>query len=113
MKDKAIEWQLEAVRGKLTPPMPRVKVRPTLRSTARASSFESNMQIRLNGKERDVRDGITVADLLAELNIHPERVAVLVNQEIVKKPSYASAILRDGDAVEVLTAMAGGMGRIR
>jgi thiamine biosynthesis protein ThiS len=71
------------------------------------------MQIRLNGKERDVRDGIMVAELLAELNIPPERVAVLVNQEIVKKPSYASVILRDGDAVEVLTAMAGGMGRIR
>ena len=71
------------------------------------------MQIRLNGKERDVRDDITVADILAEMNIHPERVAVLVNQEIVKKPSYASAILQDGDAVEVLTAMAGGMGGIR
>lgn len=113
MKDKAIEWQLEAVPGKLTPPMPRVTVRPTLRNTARASSLESTMQIRLNGKERDVRDDITVADILAELNIHPERVAVLVNQEILKKPSYASAILQDGDAVEVLTAMAGGMGRIR
>lgn len=71
------------------------------------------MQIRLNGKERDVRDGITVAELLEELTIHAERVAVLVNQEIVKKPFYASAILQRGDAVEVLTAMAGGMGEIR
>ncbi|MFQ5801751.1 MAG: sulfur carrier protein ThiS [Candidatus Methylomirabilales bacterium] len=71
------------------------------------------MQIRLNGKERDVRDGITVAELLEELTIHSERVAVLVNQEIVKRPSYASAILQKGDAVEVLTAMAGGMGEIR
>lgn len=68
------------------------------------------MEIRLNGKARDVRDRITVAELLEELNIHPERVAVLVNQEIVKKPSYASATLRDGDAVEVLTVMAGGRG---
>ena len=66
------------------------------------------MEIRLNGKARDVRDRITVAELLEELSIHPERVAVLVNQEIVKKPSYASATLRDGDAVEVLTVMAGG-----
>lgn len=71
------------------------------------------MQIQLNGKERDVRDGITVAELLTEMNIHPERVAVLVNQEIVKKPSYASAILQGGDAVEVLTVMAGGTGEMR
>ncbi len=68
------------------------------------------MEIRLNGNARDVRDHITVAELLKELNIHPERVAVLVNQEIIKKPSYASATLRDGDAVEVLTVMAGGWG---
>lgn len=68
------------------------------------------MEIRLNGNARDVRDHITVAELLKELNIHPERVAVLVNQEIIKKPSYVSATLRDGDAVEVLTVMAGGWG---
>lgn len=65
----------------------------------------------MNGKARDVRERITVAELLEELNVHPERVAVLVNQEIVKKPSYASATLRDGDAVEVLTVMAGGRGK--
>lgn len=71
------------------------------------------MQIRLNGKDRDVRDGITVVELLEELKIQPERVAVLVNQEIVKKPSYASAMLHDGDAVEVLTVMAGGRGEMQ
>lgn len=67
------------------------------------------MQIKVNGKLRDVREGTTVAELLEELNVRPERVAVLVNQGIVKKPSYASTTIRAGDAVEVLTIMAGGM----
>ncbi len=67
------------------------------------------MQIQLNGKEREVGEGMTVAQLLEELNARPERVAVLVNQEIVKKPSYASTTIREGDAVEVLTVMAGGV----
>lgn len=66
------------------------------------------MQIQLNGRVRDVSEGITVAELLNELNVRPERVAVLVNQGIVKKPSYASTTIRAGDAVEVLTVMAGG-----
>lgn len=66
------------------------------------------MQIVLNGKEQDVSEGITVAQLLQELHVRPERVAVLVNQGIVKKPSYASTTIRAGDAVEVLTVMAGG-----
>jgi thiamine biosynthesis protein ThiS len=67
------------------------------------------MQIQVNGKEREVGEGMTVAQLLEELNARPERVAVLVNQEIVKKPSYASTTIREGDAVEVLTVMAGGV----
>lgn len=71
------------------------------------------MQIRLNGQARDVSDGITVAVLLHELKVRPERVAVLVNQGIIKKPSYGSTTLREGDAVEVLTVMAGGMEEIR
>jgi sulfur carrier protein len=71
------------------------------------------MQIRLNGQARDVGDGITVAGLLHELRVRPERVAVLVNQGIIKKPSYGSTTLWEGDAVEVLTVMAGGMEEIR
>jgi sulfur carrier protein len=71
------------------------------------------MQIRLNGQARDVSEGITVDRLLHELRVRPERVAVLVNQGIIKKPSYASTMLREGDAVEVLTVMAGGMEGIR
>jgi len=71
------------------------------------------MQIRLNGQARDVSDEITVARLLHELSVRPERVAVLVNQGIIKKPSYGSTTLREGDAVEVLTVMAGGMEEIR
>lgn len=66
------------------------------------------MQIRLNGKDRDVANGMTVAQLLKELEVRTERVAVLVNQGIVKKPSYESTTLREGDVVEVLTVMAGG-----
>jgi thiamine biosynthesis protein ThiS len=71
------------------------------------------MQIRLNGKPHEVTDGLTVARLLHDLKIRPERVAVLVNQGIVKRTSYASTTLRMGDAVEVLTVMAGGTEEIR
>ncbi|MFQ5847844.1 MAG: sulfur carrier protein ThiS [Candidatus Methylomirabilales bacterium] len=69
------------------------------------------MHIRLNGKDYTLSEGITVAQLLDELKVRPERVAVLVNQGIVKKPSYATTTLREGDAVEVLTVMAGGAWR--
>ncbi len=66
------------------------------------------MEIRLNGKTREVADGITVRRLLHELGLHPLRVAVQLNDEIIKRDRYEEVILKSGDMVEVLTIMAGG-----
>ena len=66
------------------------------------------MEIRLNGKVRDVADGITVRRLLDDLGLHPFRVAVQLNDEIIKRDRYAEVSLKSGDMVEVLSIMAGG-----
>ena len=66
------------------------------------------MQITVNGKARDVADATTVKGLLDQLGLHPLRVAVQVNLDIVKRDQYDSAVLNQGDTVEVLTFMAGG-----
>jgi thiamine biosynthesis protein ThiS len=66
------------------------------------------MEIRLNGKPREVAEGITMSRLLDELKLAPLRVAVQVNMDIVKREQYGETILRPGDTVEVLTFMSGG-----
>ncbi len=66
------------------------------------------MQIRLNGKTREVAEGITIRRLLDELKLHPMRVAVQRNQDIVKRDRYDEVVLQPGDTVEILTMMAGG-----
>jgi thiamine biosynthesis protein ThiS len=66
------------------------------------------MEIALNGKAREVADAITVKQLLEELKLHPLRVAVQVNLDIIKRDRYESVVLQPGDTVEVLTFMAGG-----
>ncbi len=66
------------------------------------------MQIKLNGKIREVAEGVTVRRLLDELRLQPERVAVQVNLDIVKRERYGEVVLKPGDDVEVLTFMAGG-----
>lgn len=68
----------------------------------------TDVEIRLNGKAREVGDGITVQRLLDELGLHPQRVAVQLNDEIIKRDRYEEIILKPGDMVEVLTIMAGG-----
>ncbi|HWU36439.1 MAG TPA: sulfur carrier protein ThiS [Candidatus Acidoferrum sp.] len=66
------------------------------------------MQIRLNGKTREVTDGISIRRLLDELKLDPRRVAVQRNEDIIKRDQYETVVLQPGDAVEVLTIMAGG-----
>ena len=66
------------------------------------------MQIRLNGKTREVPEGISIRQLLDELGLHPMRVAVQQNEDIIKRDRYGEVILQPDDAVEILTIMAGG-----
>jgi sulfur carrier protein len=66
------------------------------------------MRIRLNGEERDIPDGSTVRTLLEHLGIQPERVAVEINEEIVRKAVYGGVRVNEGDRVEVVQFMGGG-----
>ncbi|MFQ5840325.1 MAG: sulfur carrier protein ThiS [Candidatus Methylomirabilales bacterium] len=70
----------------------------------------AHVRIRVNGKDQEIPEGMTVEGLLGELQILPHRVAVQVNLDIIKRERYADVVLREGDHVEVLTFMAGGAG---
>lgn len=64
--------------------------------------------IRINGEPRGVNDNSTIADLLSELNIKPDRVAVELNLEIVDRHAFATRCLKDGDRIEILSFIGGG-----
>lgn len=66
------------------------------------------MNITLNGEKKSVPDDVTVLGLLEFLKIQKQRVAVELNMEIVKKETYPTTALKDGDSVEVVSFMGGG-----
>ncbi|MCP9440632.1 MAG: sulfur carrier protein ThiS [Nitrospira sp.] len=66
------------------------------------------IRIQVNGETRDWCGGVTVADLLRELEIATDRVAVEVNLEILDRAQFAEHRLRDGDRVEILSFIGGG-----
>jgi sulfur carrier protein len=65
--------------------------------------------ITLNGEPRE-RDGVTIAELLADLGVEDRArgVAVAVNGEIVPRALWPRHRVGAGDRVEALTAMQGG-----
>ena len=62
----------------------------------------------MNGEQRQVPDGVTVLGLLDILKIQPQRVAVELNREIVKKDRYGLTAIAEGDHIEVVSFMSGG-----
>ena len=51
---------------------------------------EGFVTVIVNGEERLVADGRTIADLLAELRLGGRRIAVEMNRDIVPRAEYAS-----------------------
>jgi sulfur carrier protein len=72
------------------------------------------LRLTVNGEPREMPDGATIDIAVAAVTGQarlPRRfsgVAAAVNGEIVPRRSWAGAVLRDGDRVEVVTAVPGG-----
>ncbi len=63
--------------------------------------------VKINGQLLDLA-GRTVAEYLASANYDGTRIAVERNGEIVPKARYGDTVLRDGDALEVVSFVGGG-----
>jgi sulfur carrier protein len=67
------------------------------------------MRVQLNGEERELPEGATVADATAVLGVDPGRgIAVAVDGEVVPRSEIGLVTLRDGQRVEVVAAIGGG-----
>ena len=66
------------------------------------------MKVILNGTPHDLDDGASVATCVAYLTTATTGVAAAVNGEVVRRSSWAQTPVRDGDLVEVITAVQGG-----
>jgi thiamine biosynthesis protein ThiS len=69
---------------------------------------EGFVTVIVNGEERLVADGRTIADLLAELRLGGRRIAVEMNRDIVPRTEYSSRSIRDGDRIEIVQFVGGG-----
>jgi sulfur carrier protein len=67
-----------------------------------------NVVVKVNGSPIEIDDGITVAGLLARLELNDGPVAVEVNRDIVTRARHPEHVLSDGDTVEVVRFVGGG-----
>lgn len=66
------------------------------------------MHVSINGQTRELKERMTVAELLADMKLPSVRVAVELNETLVARRDYPRTILRAGDRLEVVTFVGGG-----
>jgi len=66
------------------------------------------MTIVVNGEKRDLESKASVADLLRSLGLQDQRVAVMVNGDIVRRVEHDAHRLEPNDAVDIVHMVGGG-----
>jgi sulfur carrier protein len=66
------------------------------------------MEITINGEKVGLSKVITVSNLLDDLNIKREALAVELNKDVLPKAEYDSKVIEDGDIIEIIQFVGGG-----
>jgi thiamine biosynthesis protein ThiS len=66
------------------------------------------VRIQVNGEFREVDENISLPQLVAILNLKAEQVAIELNQQVVRRTSWAITLLRSDDKVEIVHFVGGG-----
>ena len=66
------------------------------------------MILTINGEEREFSTIATLSELVAQLGMKPDRVAVELNRELVPRDRWTSTRLSTGDKLEIVHFVGGG-----
>jgi sulfur carrier protein len=66
------------------------------------------MRLTINGKDQTFDESLTLAQLVEQLGMKGDRVAVELNREIVSRPQWPATTLNDGDHLEIVHFVGGG-----
>ena len=66
------------------------------------------MRVELNGEPKELAEGTTLLALIEQLSLAPERVAVELNRDVVRRPDWPATRLNHGDRVEIVHFVGGG-----
>jgi sulfur carrier protein len=66
------------------------------------------MRLFINGEEKNFADSVSLAQLIEQLGMKGDRVAVELNREIISRAQWPDAPLKDGDRLEIVHFVGGG-----
>lgn len=66
------------------------------------------MHIYVNGESKEFSDNLLLSQLIQQLELPPQRIAIELNREVVRRNAWDSTVLRNDDRVEIVHFVGGG-----
>ena len=71
-------------------------------------TVDGSLSIRINGEHRRVPGGTTISEMVNQMGLDPQRVAVERNLAIVPRSTLGEVCVEDGDDFEIVHFVGGG-----
>ena len=66
------------------------------------------LRVYVNGEPRELNQPLTLAELVAELDLPPARIAIELNRAVVRRNDWSATTLDDEDRIEIVHFVGGG-----
>jgi len=66
------------------------------------------LRVYVNGEPREINQPLTLAELVAELDLPPARIALELNRAVVRRNDWSATTLDDEDRIEIVHFVGGG-----
>ena len=66
------------------------------------------MKVFINGETREISSEVNLSELLEQLALPSERIAIELNKEVVRRKDWESIQIKDADKIEIVHFVGGG-----
>ncbi|HEV8367847.1 MAG TPA: sulfur carrier protein ThiS [Pyrinomonadaceae bacterium] len=66
------------------------------------------MRVYVNDESKEFVEGLSLTDLIRQLDLPAQRIAVELNKEVVRRSAWDQTVLRDDDRIEIVHFVGGG-----
>ena len=66
------------------------------------------MQVHVNGESKELTEGTLLSELLTQLDLPVQRIAVEYNRKVVRRVDWETIALHEGDRIEIVHFVGGG-----
>lgn len=66
------------------------------------------MTLTINGEDREFTSIGTLSELVSQLGMKPDRVAIELNRELIRRDRWSETQLSNGDKLEIVHFVGGG-----